>query len=72
MNGPRLRTIWPLLVLIAPLPCPERTLTRAWWATVLAWTQTVAAAGLVITEWTVLWMKPVAELEICGPKVVSS
>ena len=72
MNGPRLSTIWPLLVLTAPLPCPESTLTTAWWATVLTCTQTLAMAWLVTTVCTVLWMKPVTALAICGPNVVSS
>ena len=72
MKGPRLRTIWPLLVLIAPLPCPESTLTTAWCATVLTWTQILAAAGLETTVSTVLCMKPVTALAICGPNVVSS
>ena len=72
MNGPRLSTIWPLLVLMAPLPCPESTLTTAWCATVLTCTQAVAAAGLDTTECTVLCMKPVTELAICGLNWVSS
>ena len=67
-----MRTIWPLLVLIAPLPCPESTLTTAWCATVLTWTQILAAAWLEMTECTVLCMKPVTALAICGPNVVSS
>jgi hypothetical protein len=71
MNGPRLRTIWPFFVLTAPLPWPE-TLTTAWCATVLTWTQILAAAGLAMTECTPLWTKPVTELAICGPNVVSS
>jgi len=54
MNGPRLSVIWPLLVLMGPPPSPESTLTSAWWATVLTWTQILAAAGLVMTECTVL------------------
>jgi len=29
-------------------------------------------AGLAMTVCTVLWMKPVIELVICGPNVVSS
>ena len=72
MNGPRLSTIWPLLVLTAPLPCPDSTLTTAWCATVLTCTQTLAMAWLVTTVCTVLWMKPVTALAICGPNVVSS
>src|SRR5690242_4730565 len=72
MNGPRLRTIWPLLVLMAPLPCPESTVTTAWCAVRLTWTQILAAAGLVMILCTVLWMKPVTALAICGPNVLSS
>ena len=72
MNGPRLRTTWPLLVLTALLPCPERTLTTCWWATVLTWTQILAIAGLEITRCTAVWIKPVTALAICGPKVLSS
>ena len=48
MNGPRFRTIWPFLALIAPLPWPESTLTSAWCAAVLTWTQIVAAALLAV------------------------
>ena len=64
--------IWPLLVLIAPLPCPDSTWTTAWCAVVLTWTQILATAGLAITLCTVLWMKPVTALAICGPNVLSS
>ena len=72
IRGPRLRTIWPLLVLMAPPPCPESTLTSAWCATVLTCTQAVAKAWLDTTECTVLWMKPVTELAICGANWVSN
>ena len=67
-----MRTIWPLLVLMAPPPCPESTLTTAWCATVLTCTQAVAMALLDMTVCTVLWIKPVTALAICGPNVLSS
>ena len=38
----------------------------------LTWTQSLATCGLVITLCTVLCMKPVTALSICGPNVVSS
>ena len=72
MKGPRLRTIWPFWELSAPLPWPERTLTTAWCAALLTWTQILAATGLAMTECTALWMKLVTELAICGPNVLSS
>ena len=72
MNGPRLSTIWPFCVLTAPLPSPESTLTTAWCATVLTWTQSLATLGPEMIRCTVLWMKPVTALAICGPKVLSS
>ena len=37
---------------------PESTLTTAWCATVLTWTQILAAAWLEMTECTVLCTKP--------------
>ena len=72
MNGPRLSTIWPFCVLTAPLPSPESTLTTAWCATVLTWTQSLATLGPEMIRCTVLWMKPVTALAICGPNVLSS
>ena len=42
-------------------------MTSPWCATVLTCTQAVAKAWLDTTECTVLWMKPVTELAICGP-----
>ncbi len=57
---------------MAPLPSPESTLTTAWCVTVLTWTQILATAGLEMTFCTVLWMKPVTALAICGPNVLSS
>ncbi len=39
---------------------------------VLTCTQILAAAGLAMTLCTVLWMKPVTALAICGPNVLSS
>ena len=55
-----------------PLPCPDSSLTTAWCATVLTCTQALAMAWLEMTVCTVLWMKPVTALVICGPNVVSS
>ena len=72
MKGPRPITTWPLLTLIEELPWPESTLTICPCATVLTCTQAVAKAGLDTTECTVLCMKPVTELAICGPNVLSS
>src|SRR5438874_632127 len=57
---------------MAPLPSPESTLTTAWCATVLTWTQILATAGLVMTVCTVLCTKPVTPLAICGLNVLSS
>src|SRR5580704_4150459 len=70
MKGPRPITTWPLLTLIEELPWPESTLTICPCATVLTCTQAVAKAWLDTTECTVLCMKPVTELAICGPHVL--
>ncbi len=47
-------------------------MTIAWCAMVLTCTQILAMAWLVMIVCTVLWMKPVTALAICGPNVVSS
>ena len=60
------------MTLTEELPCPESTFTTCACATVLTCTQALAKAALVTIECTVLWMKPVTELEICGPNVFSS
>ena len=47
-------------------------MTSAWCATVLTWTQSLATLGPEMILCTVLWMKPVTALAICGPNVLSS
>ena len=63
---------WPLLTLIAPLPCPDSTFTSWAGAARLTWIQVFAIWGLVTILCTWVWTNPAIALASDGAKVLSS
>src|SRR5438034_155414 len=69
MNGPRLRTTWLLLIVIAPLPCPDRAFTSWAWTVRLTCTHRLANRGPVTILWTWVWTNPFTAPAICPEKL---
>jgi hypothetical protein len=69
MKGPRLRTTWLLLIVIAPLPCPDRAFTSWAWTVRLTCTHRLANRGPVTILWTWVWTKPFTAPAICPEKL---
>ena len=72
MNGPRFSTTWPLLIVIDPLPCPDRALTTCAWALRFTCTHKLATCGLATILATWVWMKPPTAPASDPEKVCSS
>ena len=58
MNGPRFSTTWLLLIVTAPLPCPDRAFTSWACTAVLTCTHNRATWGLATILATWVWMNP--------------
>src|SRR5215831_16832617 len=72
MNGPRFSTTWLLLIVTAPLPCPDSALTSWAWTARLTWTHKLATCGLAMILATWVWTNPFTELAIWSEKLFSS
>ena len=72
MKGPRFSTTWLLLIVTAPLPCPDRAFTSWACTAVLTCTHNRATCGLATILATWVWMKPYTALASCPEKLFSS
>src|SRR5215472_5367331 len=72
MKGPRFSTTWLLLIVTAPLLCPDRALTSWAWTALLTCTHKFATRGLAMILATWVWMNPFTELAIWLEKLFSS
>jgi hypothetical protein len=58
MNGPRPSTTWPLLMVMDPLPWPDKAFTTSAWALRFTRTHKFATCGLATILATWVWIKP--------------